>query len=260
MSTDDQTDPRGVQRNRPETVGALASTVISVLRERQAVSHEGLRQFVLDHLVRAVLAHKAFDAGGLLTELRGYRIPPDALIDLYVPAAARILGEQWAADQISFADVTIGTMRLQSLLELASVQMPASLRVGEEGPHTLVLVPSGEQHFLGACVVAAQLRRLGCEVTTSFDEDHGTLTTRLMQDPPDLVLVTCSRFEQLETISQTVQIIANAVPRRPLIALGGAAQLNNENMKDIAGVDIITSIASEALAFCVKQTRLQTSL
>lgn len=257
MSTDDQTGPRGAHRNRPEHVGALASTVISVLRDRQAVSSEGLRQFVLDHLLRAVLVRGVFQADTLLDELRGYRLSLDTLIDHYVPAAARLLGDRWLEDRISFADVTIGALRLQSLLGEASAAARVDLPTQRERLHALIVVPQNEQHFLGASVVAGQLRRLGCETAMSYDEEFGTLIARLTQDAPDLVLITCARRETLETVGKTVQVIRKAALRGPVIALGGAVQADEDEIIEQTGVDIVTNVAVEAVAFCTRQIRSQ---
>ena len=257
MSTDDQTGPRGAQRNRPEHVDALASTVISVLRDRQAVSSDGLRQFVLEHLLRAVLVRGVFQADSLLDELRGYRLSLDTLIDQYVPAAARLLGERWLEDRISFADVTISTLRLQSLLGEASAATRVDGPIRRERLHALIVVPQNEQHFLGASVVAGQLRRLGCEIGMSYDEDFGALTSRVLEDAPDLVLITCARRETLETATKTVQTIRKAALRAPVIALGGAVQADEDEIKEQTGVDIVTNVAVEAVAFCTRQIRSQ---
>ena len=257
MSTDDQSNPRGVQRDRPQRVDALASTVISVLRHRQAVSVEGLRQFILDYLDRAILSPSYFDAAAIADEMRGHRLSSDDLIDLYVPAAARLLGEKWVDNSINFADVTIGTMRLQSLLSEASAQMAPAGQLGQIDLQTLVIVPQGEQHFLGASVVAAQSRRLGCSVGMSFDEDLGSLRNRVFQEQPDLVMISCSRLELLESVAGTVQSVNDASKNNPVIALGGAFQMDTEPVKDLLGVDIVTSVVSEAVTFCTRRSQLK---
>ena len=257
MSTDDQTDPRGVQGNRPEDVDALASTVISVLRGRQSVSSEGLRQFVLDHMLRAVLAKGAFAPEEFLHELRGYRLTVGLIVDRYVPKVARMLGELWESDGINFADVTIGIMRLQALLTEASVLAEADRSASEHAVHALVLVPQGEQHFLGASVVACHIRRMGHEASISYDEDMGTLTARLMQDVPDVVMITCARRETLESAAKTVQTIRNAVSEPPLVAIGGAFVMERDAVIDMTGADIVTDGVDEVMALCVKRARPQ---
>ena len=117
---------------------------------------------------------------------------------------------------------------------------------------TLVVVPPDEQHFLGASVVAAQLRRMGCEVISSFDEDRGTLAARVMHDAPQLILITCSRTENLEIVSTTVQTIRNAAQEGCIVALGGVIVSGNTELKELTGVDIVTSRAADAVAFCAQ--------
>lgn len=255
MSTDDQAQPRGVQRNRPETVDALASTVISVLRGRQAVSFDGLRQFVLDHMLRAVLSRGAFTPDGLLAELRGYRLTVDAIIDLYVPATARLLGVCWVEDKINFAEVTIGSLRLQSLVAEASDAAQIEPKALQPQVDALVVVPQSEQHFLGASVLAGQLRRLGCDVAMSYDEEFGLLTARLIAEKPDLVLITCARRETLESVRKTVQVIRNSIAVPPVLAVGGAIKMAQEEIVELTDADIVTNLAEEALALCVKRIK-----
>ncbi|MEM9638569.1 MAG: cobalamin B12-binding domain-containing protein, partial [Pseudomonadota bacterium] len=252
MSQYDQTEMRGLQRNRPEDVGALATTVISVLRDRQVVSREGVRQFALDHLMRAILSRAAFDPALLMEEMRGHRLTIDAIIDLYIPQAARTLGQNWVDDEISFADVTIGALRLQSLLSEASLGALIDLPTNDTLLHAMVVLPQGEQHFLGVSVVAAQLRRAGCEVSVSFDETLGRLSARVLDESPDLVLISCARREGLETVVETVQTIHAASVDSPIVALGGAVLADAEDLKERTGVDIVTSTAKDAVTFCSK--------
>lgn len=257
MSPDDQSNLRGVQRSRPETVDALASTVISVLRGRQTTSCDGLRQFVLDHILRAILHPGVFEPDALLIELRGYRLTVDAVIDLYVPTAARLLGDRWEDDKINFAQVTVGTMRLQSLLAEASSEAALHAKPLQNHLACLVLIPQGEQHFLGASVLAGQLRRLGCDVGMSYDEDFGSLSKRLVADMPDMILMTSARRETLESVSNTVQTVRNLTPQPPLVVVGGAMQVPTEDVTELTGADLVTNVAEEAVAFCVKRIKSQ---
>ena len=89
----------------------------------------------------------------------------------------------------------------------------------------------------------------------SFDEDAGTLSARLMQDAPDMILITCARRETLECVTDTVQTIRNTVSDGPVLALGGAIKMKKEDVVERTGVDIVTSVAEEAVAFCVKRKK-----
>lgn len=259
MSTDNRADARSSQRYRPEKVDAFASTVISVLRGRQVVSFEGLRQFVLDHMERAVLNPGSFSPEALLVELRGHRLVLDDIIDHYIPTVARMLGTQWEEDRISFADVTIGTMRLQALVSAASISTYFDRGPGVTALNALVLVPQGEQHFLGASVLGGQLRRLNCDVQTSYDEDMNLLTARLMREEPDLILITCARRETLESVTDTVQTIRAVVSDGPVLAVGGTIKMNPDAVLERTGADIVTNVAAEAVSFYTDRAKKRRS-
>lgn len=243
------------RRDPPEETGVLASRVISEMGDRLLRNEEGARQSVLDHLVRTILVPDAFDANNVFAELRGHRLGVDTIVDLYVPCAARCLGQRWVEDSISFADVTIGALRLQALLEQIVSEPRIDIMATGSRPRALVVLPQGEQHFLGVSVVAAQLRRIGCDVSISFDETLEKLNLRISETQPGVVMISCSRNESLEMIREMVQSIRSAVSDAPMIALGGAVMLDTDDLQEQTGVDIVTGNAKDAAAACLKRAR-----
>lgn len=256
MSMDDLRNSRGFERNQPEHLGALAQRVISTLRDRQDGTSNGIRQFVLEYLMQALLARGPFVAPDIVEDMRAHRVTLDTIIDVYIVYAARLLGEKWVNDEISFSEVTIGTLRLQALLaEIAPANR--TMHFGDrQRVHTLIIVPQGEQHFLGANVVAAQLRRTGCEVTMSFDESHERLRGRVKFDAPHLALITCSGEGNLESVARTVDVLRSQPNDGLTIALGGAVTTSQANLKEVTGVDIVTSSAAAAVAFCTEGAKV----
>lgn len=253
MAQYDQSDARGFQLASTGTMGDLAAKALSAVHERRTVTNTGMRRFVLNHLLRALVDIRRFDAVAMMEELRGHRLSVDEIIDLYIPEASRALGEMWIRDEVSFATVTIGALRLQNLLGEASDEDRAEPVVGRMQVHALIVVPAGEQHFLGASVLGAQLRRLGCDIMTSFDETMGELSARLKRQPPEIVLISCASKEGLERVRETVLCVRTSLASEPVIALGGAVCGSEPEIKEETGVDIVTCEAKEAVAFCVKR-------
>lgn len=234
----------------------LASQVIMLLSERQTISPVGARQVIVDYLVRSALSSSGFDPVQVMHELRGYRLTVDAVIDLYIPQAAVCLGDLWMSSDIDFAQVTVGSLRLQALLSEAIVDGASRVRTDVSDMLTaLVIVPEGEQHVLGANVVAAQLRRLGCDTSVSFCETSKEVATRVICDQPDMVLFSCSRSAALESISRTVQKIRSNSDLAPVIAVGGAVRGDTDGIMKKAGADIMTNMAKDVLAFCAKRKK-----
>lgn len=259
MTQDGQIRPAGSDAYRASGTDRLAAHVISVLQQRQAPQQQGVRQFIFDYLVRSVVYQPEFMPDLVLAELRGFRLNVDTIIDVYVPAVAYHLGEMWVRSEITFAQVTIGALRLQSILSEAtqdyiSVGLPSTADLT-----LLFVVPDGEQHFLGASVATAQLRRLGCNVNVSFGEDDETIVSRLLHVPHDAVLFTCARTAGLETITQTVFSVRNLVRPAPLLFLGGAIVGDKNTVKEKTGVDEVTNTTTDVVSLCLHKRKDETA-
>ncbi|WP_299147413.1 hypothetical protein [uncultured Tateyamaria sp.] len=251
-------DPHGTTRSGFELstdLEPLASQVISMLRERQTVTTAGARQVAVDYLLRATSARTGFDPCLVLDEMRGFRLTVDAIIDLYIPQVAFALGELWLSSDMSFADVTIASLRLQALLSEASLGLNGAHADDPGTIHALVVVPEGEQHFLGASVVAAQLRRLGGDVSLSISETRKQVMARVICDQPNMVLFSCARIAALESITRTVKTIRASVDTPPVLALGGSVRASAEGMKGQTDVDLVTKSAADVYGFCTKRMK-----
>lgn len=253
MTHDDTLSTTGSPSEGRSSVEPLAAQVISVLCEQQTTNAAGVRLFALDYLVRTVLSRGGFDAVLVLDELRGYRLTPDAIIDLYIPQAALRLGDMWLSSDIDFAEVTVGALRLQALLGEASNGLIWIGQASKSTLHALVVVPEGEQHFLGSSVVAAQLRRSGCDVSLAICETQKQIVARVVQNKPDMVLLSCARLAGLKPIIAIVKKIRASVDHAPVLALGGPLRGNAAGIKEQAGVDLVTSIPADVVKFCAKR-------
>lgn len=257
MTQDDMYGPDPAEDGMGQDLEPLASQVISMLCERQTTSASGARQVIIDYLVRAVthVGTSGFDASMVMEELRGYRLTVDTIIDLYIPQVANRLGEMWMMSDLDFASVTVGSLRLQSLLGEASLGLVHTSPPEADCLHALIVVPEQEQHFLGASVVAAQLRRLGCDVSLSIAELPRQVTDRVVHDQPDMVLVSCARVDTLESITQTIRKIKTVADPVPVLALGGAMRGDIDGIRKKTGVDLVTKSAKDVVGFCVKRRK-----
>ncbi|WP_299549633.1 cobalamin-dependent protein [uncultured Tateyamaria sp.] len=253
-----QDDPFGTTRRpygRSCDHESLAGEVISILKDRQAVCPSGARQVAVDYLVRAVIKRLDFDAALVLEELSTYRLTHDALIDLHIPKAAEQLGALWMTSDLDFATVTVGSLRLQSLLGIAAHGLTREPVDQSNVLHALVIVPEAEQHFLGASVVAAQLRRLGCDVSLAINEGSEQLLARVEYDRPDMALFSCARAAGLETICGTVKKIRQKSDVTPVLAIGGAYSGVTKSITEQTGVDLVTNTAKDVVGFTTKRKK-----
>jgi MerR family transcriptional regulator, light-induced transcriptional regulator len=247
MTQDDLMNSRPYRSGNSTGASALAESAMSMLSQRQTLNPSGTRQFVIDHIVRAVCGRSSFDAGQMLDELRGHRLAVDAVIDIYVPTVARLLGEMWKQDEIDFATVTVGTMRLQSLLSTASVESLDFIRSVDDALSMLIVLPLGEDHSLGVFVLAAQLRRLGARVDISFCEPTSELVSRYLCSSADMVLFSASGRGTLESVSRIVLDFSRVSSDIPALVVGGCLSESDDTAKDISGVDFVTKDARQVI-------------
>lgn len=240
------------RRNETGAVTSLASEALSVLATRRQSNSDRLTAPLLDRLEHAVVDRDPTRRTAVLEEMRALRISPARITEEFIPEVARRLGARWCEDNMSFADVTIGSARLQAMVrDLGS-------REDEDDPGQAallaVIVPGGEYHTLGAMVIASQLRRLGFAVRLFLGKDDTEVLDALALDRFDAVLLTAARGEKLVNLAGFVKKIRQAVTRATPIVVGGSVVTRGLAIEGRIGADYITSDIYEALNACGLKT------
>lgn len=230
--------------NRGHDVGhagylGLALEVIERLARRHCGVAE-LQQDVLDRLIGLTISPGPAAAGEILGCLREARILPEQALTDYIPAIARALGRGWEEDEFSFAQVTIGSARLQGLLHHIQGDMRADSMAVGGSKAVLVVVPPGEQHTLGAMVLAALLRRRGISVSIQIAPALSDLSRLLATRQFDAALVSIASTEKVEIAAKTVKSLKNMSKGRLLVAAGGPGCVQMADALVSSGVDLIT--------------------
>jgi methanogenic corrinoid protein MtbC1 len=240
--TDDAQNSKAVYR--------FASHVVAMLASRANVPASTIREVLLLQLIEAVVSEDPTAAVSLLADLREQNISVEQLTDYYLPEAARALGDAWDNDQADFIDVTIGAMRLQSLLRgldgddlIANAHRPT---VGS----VLMIVPNGEQHTLGALVAAAQIRRKGVAVCIRIMPRTNELRELLRGRSFDGIMISVSSHESLDLAGKLIDLLRKMPERRTPVVLGGSLLSFNEDLKSATGADIVTNDITVALESC----------
>ncbi|MEM8980278.1 MAG: cobalamin B12-binding domain-containing protein [Pseudomonadota bacterium] len=232
------------------SVDVFARQVIEVVATRQSggerlVDTTLLKRFCDQLIARDQKKHLAFVDHLLASGLRR-----EEICDLYVPAAARVLGDQWCEDQTSFADVTIGSARLQNLLRSIAPEWQVGWSPAPNAPSVLMYVRQDEFHTLGAMVAAGQMRRLGYDVTLHIGyEVHETLQV-LLEEPFDIVMISASSSERLESLRKLIVNMRNAADVNMPIAIGGSILLTHDDLKTLTGADYAEADPRRVLRSC----------
>jgi len=160
-----------------DAVASLAREVLSRLGSH--VSDPSERSDVVNALCDALIADDPLAAAALIEEQFQAGVTVDALYLGYLSPAARQLGEWWNADQITFADVTVGTGRIYGIMRSLSRRMPRADALQQKA--MMVACVPGETHTLGAKMATDLLREQGWMVDMHLALDHDELVAKAVE-------------------------------------------------------------------------------
>lgn len=259
--TDDRKGKAGLALGAADIeIARLASRAISLLLEAQETSREAL-ELRLRLMCDAFLSEREETRHAMLLRLRQDGIAVPDIIDCLIPEVARFMGRRWGADEISFADVTIGTARLQEAVraltrrldrdEFLQSAAKEERDANAARERVLLVVPRPEHHTLGTFVVADQLRRFGYGVDVAVDRHPRQIAQLMRKSRYSMVGVTAAGRRALASSRELVDTIRASVVRVPPIVLGGSIVAEEESdLRLLTGVDHVAADASAALHVC----------
>ena len=205
----------------------------------------GLDHAHLELFLQILATESAVDPAVLLDTMIALHLEPEMIACDYAAEAARVLGEGWLSDELSFVDVTIRTERLHGLVRRVDEMIADS--VVSKGPAALILVAAGEQHTLGAFVLALQLRLAGFSAVVRVAPVAADLTVLLAANRFDLALVSIGCTAGLESgvgLVRTVRLMSRGDMR---VYVGGAVPVTDEVLLEKTGADRVLRHVSALL-------------
>ncbi|NHB76969.1 cobalamin B12-binding domain-containing protein [Rhodobacter calidifons] len=229
-----------------DTFADLAREALNRLVSVRGSQSFPVRREHLDRFMLLLAPRAGFDAARVLEEMARLKVTAAAVACGYVPEAARLLGEQWEADEISFVDVTIRAERLHEIVrrvdEDFDVVRPATDLTA------LVLVAEAEQHTLGAFVLALQLRAAGFGVVVRVAPVASELTQLLSASRFDLALVSLGCTAAMESGMALIRTLRLLSREDICIFVGGAIPVPDDRLLQDSGADRVVRDVSALLA------------
>jgi methanogenic corrinoid protein MtbC1 len=238
------------QRTAPEgPVESLASEALKALARQRGSGTKSISIRYVELLQSAVLRESDDARGRLIDRMIADGTTVEDIIDRYIPEVARRLGEAWCSDMVSFADVTIGSARLQGMLR--DLTRRTMLRPqGKSAAGVAVVVLADEYHTLGAMVLTSQLRRLGISVRLLLGATEEDAIRNVRADKFDAVLISASHSHSLSELAKFIKNLKREAGGNTPIVLGGPILCVKEDVKSVTGADHTTSDVVEALRLC----------
>lgn len=172
---------------------------------------------------------------------------PQKVVELLLEPAARIIGENWCADECDFLKVTIAVSRMQRLFRrMASEHPPTNLP--DLSRYALLTPAPGEQHTFGLSIVDDAFRRAGWEVDCcGADEEDETL--RLVgANHYQVIGISVSVERRLPDLAAICRRLRSRSRNRSIVLIaGGSMVMQNPQGAIDAGFDLLAVDAVSAV-------------
>ena len=169
------------------------------------------------------------------------------VFEVYLPDAARQLGNYWVQNTLSFAEVTLATCRLQTLARKLEYNYIGSINSGTCGPEIMIINPMGEQHTFGAQMISRQFRRLGASPYLSINNSFAEIKNIMIKHKFQLVGLSLSDYKlcnEQNEVGRIIEFVKKA--KIPIVAGGSLTQTHKKKLQSL-NLDMITNDAMTAL-------------
>lgn len=193
------------------------------------------------------LAHtRALDASSLDRELRRaigrYGLP--MFLEDIVPALMRRIGDEWAALRLAIPHEHLASGIVLAILLEAVRAVPET----PGAPRLLVATPSGEQHVVGAALIAAAAALDGWSILFLGANVPAADLVMAAEGVRAVALSIVHAPDPSQTVSDVLSVRAALPSGVPLIA-GGAAALRLKEALGIPGITVCHDIAEARAVF-----------
>ncbi|TCP21462.1 cobalamin B12-binding domain-containing protein [Rhodovulum adriaticum] len=157
-------------------------------------------------------------ARAMIDDLRARGVPDGDILHSHLPAAARMLGEQWENDEISFVVVAQAVGRLQRLVHHLRRDPPRPGRGGNR--QALFATLPGETHTLGVVIAADSLRQNGWDIDLSLGESQDALLDQLAEQDHALLGLSIGSARTARSLAALLPDLRAAAPRTRILLSG----------------------------------------
>jgi len=189
-----------------------------------------------------------------LSDLLAKQIPLDSIYLHLLQPAARYLGDQWLADQLSFVDVKIGLCRLHGLLRECegiafSFENVTLDNGGNDHQYSIMLSNTpGDQHSFGVAMVSDFFRRQGWQVVNSIGQSSDEIVANVRDTSFSVCGFSLHNDGHFPVLADLIaQVRRTASNQDMMVIVGGDYFLRNPSHVVQVGADLTAADAHNTL-------------
>lgn len=194
-------------------------------------------------LCYAFVSDDAKAGAAIISGLRADGVKPEEIYFKQISAAARMLGDMWVSDEMSFSQVTVGTGRMIAIMRSMRHLFEPTIPV-QDKTAIFASVP-GEDHTLGVHMAADIFRKDGWEIDLKAGLTHDQLVAEIKQAPSSIVGLSISGEHSIEALSRLIVALHITCPHAILL-VGGSNVDEVRPILTLMGLDGIASTIEEA--------------
>ncbi|MEM6304639.1 MAG: cobalamin-dependent protein [Pseudomonadota bacterium] len=234
---------RTLRRRLPEdALGRLAREVILRLAAHPvatAAEIDAPSESDIAELSRALLEPEPAAGKAFIARIRAEGATLETVYLAYLRRAALQLGTWWEADKITFADVTVGTGHIFSIMRgLSHLFVPNGVQHHEK--EALFSVVPGETHVMGLRMAADLFRKDGWTITLAADLGRDALIEEAVHGNHQIIGLSAAGKHALTELAQTIVALRISAPHA-LIFVGGNVIANSKGIVSLMGPDAMAS-------------------
>ena len=233
-------------------VNSLAVQALSVLKAKGGAIAPDYKSPQLEAICDAFVAPDEAERHEAISALQSHGLSNTDIIEHIIPTTAQLLGDRWFANDLSFADVTIGAARLQETIRALNAKVSRDQVLN--GDSILLVVPRNEHHTLGVFVAAHKFRTLGVDVQLAVGMHPAQVAKMVKKYRFPAVGITSSGRRSLSAARELVDAVRKAVPKITPIVIGGGVTNLPLDIKQITGADHVSSDPETVIDLCGLET------
>jgi methanogenic corrinoid protein MtbC1 len=241
-------EPTQAQRRIARLVHTLESDIIPRLVKAHRPATPGLPEPAavvwpaLDDFARMCHAPDETPMHAVVLGLRAAGVPVERLYLELLGPAARELGRLWEDDRCDFTDVTVGVGRLQQLLRELSPAFGAEVDHPADGRRILLLPAPGEQHTLGASMVAEFFRRAGWDVVGGVGGSGLDPVKAVQSEWFDILGLSAGHHVRIDWMRDCISSVRQVSRNRGIgVIVGGPLFITDPACGDVVGCDAVVT-------------------
>ena len=218
------------------------------LTNRSSVGAQKQRKSNLDRLCKSLLSLNG-ESSKVIQSMLSSGISEREIFEVFIPDAARQLGNCWVQNTLSFVEVTLATSRLQTIARKFEDLYIGASNSDASGSEIMIISPKGEQHTFGAQMISRQFRRLGASPYLSINNNLHEIKKIVGKHKFKLIGLSLADYKLCDKQSEVRTIIEMIKKLKIPVIVGGSLIHSHKNAVKSLNVDMITEDAVNALLY-----------